>query len=307
MSDVNVGKELIRLGWTQGSLIDIADCPDAALSWNARTAEPPNGAGQSSSWEICHTPVRGHNCLVVTSHPCDIMKPEDNEPYVEAVPAHWTSDPIMLGKARPNSIRYHKLQKRKVDKGTEWLVDDAAHKMLIRKSALLELRPERGIAENDPLAMRDFKLWLVRRYDRPALPDQIVQAFQQPIVDAYTKLSKNDPKRQALEGIREVLFWAHVDQSPIAIDLCFLLDERCDPPIVNQAKATQLAGWMGNVLTKSGRARIAHWEMQSVGDISLGDYMVAYKIPLDEYSPLMQTILSASPGASSSLDEPAGL
>ncbi len=317
MSNANVGEELIRRGWTQGSLIDTADCPEASLSWNRQpkqdevladqTPDQAEDGAPSGRWEINRTPVKAHDYLVVVSHPCDIIKPDDKEPFVEAIPAHWTSDPDAISNARPNSIRHFILRRREGARGQECLIADSALKLSLRKATLLGLTPQEGIPTSDVLQTRQFRMWLAKRYDRPALPDNMVLAIQKPIIEAFKKLPRSDKKRQALDGIREILFWASTKQPPFEIVIWFLLHEAYDPPITDRVAANELAGWMGKCLAKVGDARIVGWDLVSLAEISLGDYLVAGKLSLDEYSPLMQSVLSAPTQTASSTDEPTGL
>ncbi len=86
--------------------------------------------------------------------------------------------------------------------------------------------PKDGFRENDKVTPRKFSNWLAKRYNRPALPDDIVNAIQKPIVKAIDKLPQAHHLHQVLDGIDELLFFLRNDAVPFQIEMIFLRDER---------------------------------------------------------------------------------
>ena len=132
--------------------------------------------------------------------------------------------------------------------------------------------------------MRLFRIWLSRRYDRPALEDDLVNAIQKPIVKAIGKLGSTHPLHTTLDGIGEVLFLIENETSPYEVALLFIRSERSDMSRVNDEQAASLAGWISGVLNKEGNASLNDWRLLGTNEISFKDYMKAYKLPLDQYS-----------------------
>jgi hypothetical protein len=171
-----------------------------------------------------------------------------------------------------------------VDNKEEALIADATVSIQIEKAALLALIPRVSFKENDQITPRKFGEWLARRYNRPALPDVVVNAIQKPIVKAIDKLPTAHGLHSILDGIDEILFILHNDSIPFQIDMIFIRDERNISRYVYDEDAALLAGWIATILQKGNEAELLHWEILSRKEISVYDYSNAYELPLDYYS-----------------------
>lgn len=287
----NVGVELIKRGWKQGSLLPT---PSAVKSWLilAHTEEPAlneegidNPTGLSGTWKLQQEALDQNDFLIITSQACDIQRSPRQEPYIEVIRAYYTSKRSVIHEAGKNSIRRFLIERHTTNDGKiEALIADATVRILIGKSALLLLAPLAGFKENDTITPRQFRQWLAKRYDRLALPDEIVNALQKPIVKAVGKLHEADKLHYTLDGISEILFFPHNDAIPYKINLLFIRDERGIVPEVSNEDAETLAGWISNVLRKDGKAELINWEILSTKQISVYDYSNALELSLDQFS-----------------------
>ena len=286
-----VGVELIRLGWLQGSLLKAAFAQKAwlALLTAEKTLQDENSSTDDLAspgiWSLQQETFDVNDFLIIVSQTCDIQKSPRQEPYVEAIRAYWTSERSIIHEAGKNSVRRFLVQRRITNDGkVEALIADATVRIQIEKAALLRLTPLASFKENDRITPHRFRQWLARRYNRPALPDDLVNAVQKPIVKAIDKLHETDDHHRILDGISEILFLPHDDTIPYKIDMLFIRDERIDAPIVSDEDAANLAGWISDVLRKGGNAELVHWEILSTKNISVYDYSNAYELPTDQYS-----------------------
>ncbi len=239
----------------------------------------------SEAWKLQYETLDVNDFLVIASQTCDIQRPSRLEPWVEALRAYWTAERSIINEAGKNSVRRFLVQRRTDTNGkVEALIADSTVRIQIEKSSLLQLVPLANFAENDWITPRRFRRWLARRYDRPALPDELVLAVQKPVIKAIDKLRPMDDKHRILDGIREVLFFQINNMAPFLIDILFIRDERDDAPIVSYENAAKLAGWISDVLQKAGNAQLAHWDILSLKEISVYDYVQAYELPTDQYS-----------------------
>lgn len=289
MTGRNAGPELIRRGWTQGSLLSAASVQIPYLaqrtSQGGCTVAGEPGGSVASIWEPRQLALDEGDYLVIVTQVCDLVRTPAQEPYVEAVRAFWTSDKAAIHQASTNSLRRFVLRRRTTaDETVEALIADATVRVLIEKVALLTLEPEPGFDQADTVGPREFRKWLGERYARPPLPDNLVVAVQRPIVDAVRKLRPSDERLQVLEGIREILFVLQDDGPPYQVELWFLANEATEVPRPDEEAAARLAGWIAEVLDNSGQACLAHWELFDAGSLSVRDYITAYSLPLDDYT-----------------------
>jgi hypothetical protein len=286
-----VGAALIQRGWRQGSLLETASAPKSWLTLSHQ-AEIPREEQDSSSnptppgnWNLHHEMLNSNDVLIVASQTCDIQKSSMQEPYIEVIRGFWTSDRSIMHQAGKNSSRLFLMQSRtRSSESKDALVADATVRIQIEKAALLALTPQYGFKENDKVTSAKFSNWLARRYNRPALPDAIVDAIQKPIVKAIDKLPASHNLHPVLDGIDEILFFLRNDSVPFQVDMIFLRDERNDAPYVNDEDAARLGGWIANTLLKGNEAELMDWEILSRKEISVYNYGNAYELPLDYYS-----------------------
>ena len=272
----NIGKELIRRGWSQGSLLKLSSASKLYLAVE-------NPAQENIRWQVQEEPLSENDLFIIVSQPCDIQKSSVHEPYVEVMRVFSTIDRKIIHEASRNSVRYFLVKRSRSKNGLEEaLIVESTIRLTLDKPSLLYLTPLSNI--QDEVVLHLFRRWLTRRYDRPALDDNLVNAVQKPIVKAIEKLRSPHPLQDILDGVGEVLFLLLNNTPPYQVVLLFIQDERSDVSKVNDEQAAELAGWMGGVLIKGGNAELSDWRILSTEEISLKAYTNAYKLPLDQYS-----------------------
>lgn len=282
-----VGSVLIQRGWYQGSLLGTASAPKSWLTLSHQPEEQDSTSNLTppGNWNLHHEMLSSNDVLIVASQTCDIQRSSMQEPYIEVIRGYWTSDRSIMHQAGKNSSRFFLMQTRISSiEGKEALVADATVHIQIEKAAFLTLTPQYGFKENDKVTPGKFSNWLARRYNRPALPDAIVDAIQKPVVKAVDKLPALHNLHPILDGIDEILFFLRNDSVPFQVDMIFLRDERTDAPYVNDEGAALLGGWIANTLLQRTEAELMGWEILSRKEISVYDYSNAYELPLDYYS-----------------------
>lgn len=148
----HVGIRLIQKGWTQGSIFD---APSLVFKCNGLVADRH---------------LKSKEKLIVVSQDCDILAKPEVEPYVEAMICTSTENQKIL--AMEFSWRQFV-----VDKDTGLFVQ-AKYRTLVKKELLEEFEPQPwpGLEWR----RRDFVRWLGVRFTRPAIPTEVVEAFEQP-------------------------------------------------------------------------------------------------------------------------------
>lgn len=161
-------------GWQQGSLFGARPL---RYLWN--DLPEPGKKEPSVKWRQ----ARSREKAVVISQTCDIASAD--EPYVEAMLCSEVQADFAARIDR-NSARHFL-----VDPATG-LVAQAKYRLQLSKALLVGLQPESWPAT--PGRLDRFVRWLARRYDRPALPDALVDVFQNPIEDALRQLDMDQPE-----------------------------------------------------------------------------------------------------------------
>jgi len=286
-----VGVVLIQRGWRQGSLLEAASAPKPWLALSDHQENTQEGRDSSSAttspsvWILRQALLDAEDVLIVASQTCDIQRSSEQEPYIEVIRGYWTSDQGTMHQAGKNSSRLFLMQRRQGSDGKEEaLIADATVRIQIEKAVLLTFTPRSSFKENDQVTPYKFSEWLARRYNRPALPDAIVNAIQKPVVKAVDKLPTVHGLHRVLDGIDEILFIPRNDNVPFQVDMVFIRDERSDAPHVSDEDAARLGDWIANVLQRSKEAELTNWEILSRKEISVYDYSNAYELPLDYYT-----------------------
>jgi len=288
MEPRGLGEALIQQGWDQGSLLTARP---AQQSWLARRPVSSDDTTEASGsgpelWETHQQVLAPGEHLVVSSQACDIARDPTKEPFVELLRASWTDDKQLINEAGRNSIRRFLLRRRTGDDGVpEGLIADATSRIYVEKSSLLGLTPEPGLDPSDQFVAHKFRRWLADRYNRPAVPDNLVAGVQKHVVEAVRKLKATDDLTELLTGVDQILFFADVAQEPYEVELILMRNERQDVSLeLDEEGAARIAGWLSEVIREGAMAKVVHWEILDSRTISLYDYVTAYPLPLDYYT-----------------------
>ncbi len=171
------GESLLDRGWRQGALFS---APSACFTWNAL---PDSGADEPITQQRRKT-KSGEKFVIITQD-CDISALEEQEPYVEALLCKIYKNHEFLSKIGRNSARWFVIN---FDIG---IVAESKYRVQFAKDVLSTLTPE--LWPDSPKRLEQFIRWVARRYDRPAIPDAIVKAFQKPVEDVLIRLDKERP------------------------------------------------------------------------------------------------------------------
>jgi len=285
MNIADVGAELIRRGWDQGSLLSAKSAQKASLARTANEvvseAEDLSSIQSSSNiWLLKPEAIDDSDYLVVVSHPCDIMIAPDKEPYVEVMRAFWTTDMgIIHGAGKNNSFRRFLLRRRtNGNRELEGLVADATVRVNVQKQDLLAISPLTCFDEDDKVSQLLFRQWLGARYYRQALPDPLVKAIARPIIKGIERLSPKHDYQRVFDGIGKIFFQLQTDKVPFQIEILFEPDECKGATVVTKDDVAPIVGWLDNILQKVGQAKVAYWEMIDKKAISAYDYAALYEI-----------------------------
>jgi hypothetical protein len=171
------GESLLDRGWQQGALFS---APSACFTWNDLA---DSGADEPIIQQ--HRKMRSGEKFIVITQDCDISALEQQEPYIEALLCKIYKNREFLSKIGRNSARWFVIN---FDTG---IVAESKYRVQFAKQVLSTLTPEPW--PSSPKKLEQFIRWLARRYDRPAIPDAIVKAFQKPLEDVLIRLDKDRP------------------------------------------------------------------------------------------------------------------
>lgn len=313
MNGLEIVKELQQRGWTQGSLVRVKS--PIERSWltlkkpgtgqvdpaTRGAAEPP--AHSSGTWALQREQLDGCEMLVVISQICDLLKPPEKEPAVDALATYWTSDKDRIKSARTNSPRYFVLQTRETSDGRqEALVADAAQRVTLEKASLAEVMPITAFTDQSLETVRRFQNWLADRFGRQPLPDDLVKAVQRPIVNAVRKLKETDERQRILDKIDFVLCRIVDSGPPLQVEMLFVSREASDEPSFTFEEAAKIAAWFDEAVKANGKGALAHWERYTTLTISVYYYENSYELALGEFSLLDEEALPDT--AATSVTEP---
>jgi hypothetical protein len=269
-----LGRRLLDLGWRQGAFLTARGTRYAWLRRDAGGAEAPK------DWSIASQEGHPDEWWVVASQDCDIAAKA--EPRVELLRASWTKDKGAIREARRNSVRKFLLRTRQLPDGKqEGLIADALIRVHVEKEALLELTPGAELPRLDASTLDRFKVWLARRYDRPAVPDPIVDAIQKPLVEAIRSLPDDDPVSPLLGQLDEIRFHTPDAVAPFRVSLLFI-HTKGEP--LKPTDEAELIGWMEQVLTGNGKVHIEATNFRDLGSIDVASYLGMTRLTLDEFS-----------------------
>jgi hypothetical protein len=201
---------LLRNGWRQGTIFSAP-----SLRFASNELDPQ---GSSNGASLREQQVKAKDRLVLVSQDCDIREHEDKEPYVEALVCKHNNKSEFLAQVDRHSARWFL-----VDPQTG-LVAWARYRVDIRKSVLSTLTPDPW--PSTPERLHRFVGWLARRYERPAIPDEMVLGFEVPAQHAIAALDDDRPRlgealNHAVAEVRVTL--PENDDPPYQLELVFLL------------------------------------------------------------------------------------
>jgi len=295
VSDISVERQLEDAGWEQGSLLpplasSVIFLPSNPVTSASRAAvkraEPSlvNVPGFTPH-HIASAPPRASDHLVVVTQACDIVRSPSVEPTVMAMRAFTTDNGNILRAAASNSTRYFLLDP---DRG---LVVDATVVSIIEKPFLATLIPASGVPDAE--TQRRFGLWLGHRFNRPALPDRVVEVVVRPILENLRAMQDaGDEDWRVLDDVKEVRVAKITGGLPFDVRLLFIVPDAGLPDA--GAGLARLAGRMREWLDP-GAARLVAAQPLTYFSISVGDYYTTDRIYLDYYTYHGRTIHGLGP------------
>ncbi len=178
MSVIDVNK------WRQGVLFST---PDILVVWNTIAY---SDTGEPKILQKVRKP-RPKEKFVLISQTCDVKAAKEDEPCIEALLCTCTDvskekNLNFLSRLDRNSARRFVVDFR------AGLVAEAKYRVQIDKDILhiLTSEPWPSTAER----FGRFVRWLARRYDRPAIPDELVIAFQTPVETLLNQIDNDNPQ-----------------------------------------------------------------------------------------------------------------
>lgn len=273
MDEASVGRRLYdENGWYQGCLF-----------------RPPTGAtyttnvfdADTSSIREERSQFSGDEFLILITQDCDLVANDEDEPYVEGLLCNEV--PADRYPHIGNSYRAFPLDSQKK------LVVLAAPRVFFDKRILLSLSPQPWAQDEE--RRQAFIRWLAGRYARPALHDQLVQAFQKPLIDSLRR-TKTDGW-EALNGIlSEVRISNPVsDQPPWSVDVLFMVESEA---LTEEQLGALEALWTRMLEVANGEANrgtgeqpvieLAEYLVHTPGTVYLGEYRATVPLALSEFS-----------------------
>jgi len=179
--------ELIQAGWRQGSLFSL---PTACLLWNSVDLE----SSDPNITTVDFSELDANDLLIVATQDCDLDARGSTEPFVEALVCRVTDDQNIRRAAMRNSSRWFLIDEQRN------LVAYAMDRLQIDKRVLRQCDPQPWSGSHEHFTR--FRRWLARRYDRPAIPDEIVKVFQGPLNSQLNRIEKkNKPILDAFSSV----------------------------------------------------------------------------------------------------------
>ncbi len=179
---------MIAAGWRQGSLFE---APSVSFQYNGLA---PSG---TEGLTVPRANKEKADKLILITQTCDIKSKLESR--VEALVCKLQRNEQFLLNADSNSVRWFLIDPR------TGLVAYAVYRLQVDKRVLQQLTPEPW--HSGATRFRRFRDWLARRYDRPALPDEMVDHFQKPLEAALKRFAEDQPEmawtfNQAVREIR---------------------------------------------------------------------------------------------------------
>lgn len=272
------GRELYERGWRQGCLIPLRPTQTVYES-----VDPPS---------LTTLDLDAGVELVLATQDCDLVKPTERLPYVEAIAA--TRDTELSSDVQINDGRYFVLDPE------DGLVADRVFNATLHKEALLALAPPDPPCAGDTTRARRFGHWLGLRYDRIPLPDAAVEHIQIPLANAFRKLCRRGRPYEALNRqLREIRVVGNLsDGPPFLISLIFVLEENASIEDASEAIAAIIVE-AGLAIEGAGEdasaVAIRRWVPLPPSLLSVKAYQESIPVSLERLSMSGEEIVGALP------------
>lgn len=277
--------ELTKAGWRQGALFSL---PTAHLVWNSLAGE----SAEPGVATIDYAEVAADELLVVASQDCDLDARGATEPYVEVLVCRITSSANILRAARRNSSRWFLID------GEHGLVAYAMDRLQIDKRVLRALTPQPWPSTDEHFTW--YRRWLARRYDRPAIPDAVVNVFQRPVNARMDRLEKQQP--DILAAFNAVVSELRIslpssEVPPFHIDVLLLTE--CLKISEAEAHAVDhVTAELERALDPS-EVIVEKWQLLHPEEISLAQYFATRPLLYDYLTYQGEEVVGAEPPAES--------
>lgn len=267
----SLGEQLLGKGWRQGMVLE---APAVTTLNKLRPGAP-------AQWET--ETVARDGTLVLATQTCDLVRDKAREPSVEFLRAFWTSEKQVIAEARKNSVRHFLLRTEQRDGVLHGLVADASARMFVDKQSLVQGTAAPGC--DGPAVERRFQSWLARRYDRPAIANEVVKAVHKPVVDGLRAERKTASRAWTLlEGVAEVRYALELGGPPYLVAVFFVPEDGTKHAPIAAADAEELGAWFISTIGQGGDARVVQWDLWPLDEVSATDYLETTPLALDEFS-----------------------
>jgi len=255
---------LYKLGWRQGSLVQ-----DEGLTCRyIKASKNPD-----SRFRVKTRTSKAGDYYVVASQDCDLDTDASAEPFVELLLCKRGSQ-REIEAAESNSCR-----RFLVDPDRE-LIAYAFYKTLVHKDAarLLELETWPGTDK----CLQWFRAWLGQRYTRPAVPNEVVDAFVRPCEEKVrATISSGGPARDLLKNeVEEIRFVWFEAEKPYEIQLVFLCRDEFDPDV--EEVITQLRDDFEKVIDPEVVQIASRLSVVTESEILLQQFRATQRMNLDD-------------------------
>jgi hypothetical protein len=276
------GRELYDRGWRQGSRIAV----------NARQ-------GFHRAFEPIET--QEHDLpegmdLVLATQDCDLVRAEERLPLLEGIGC--CEDPERAAAIQLNDARYFVLEP-----AVGLIADRGYGAFFTRESLALVPPPVVLPCGGDAARRRRFARWLGARYDRPAFPDEAVDAIQRPLAATVRKLYRPGHELHGLnDDLHEIRIAGDLDSgAPFTVTLIFVLREGADEEAASLliARLLEEAGFAveGDSIEDGDNAAVVirTWVAAPPSRLSVAAYNGSIAIPLAYESYRGDEVVGAEP------------
>jgi hypothetical protein len=176
------------------------------------------------------------DCWVVVTHDCDLARVQATEPYLELMLCHKED----LDRAR---TAYKNSARRFLVDAERQLVALAPYRVCVLRSALADCAVEPW--PGDAASLERFRAWLGWRYTRPAVPQDVHDAFEEPCVVALERLAEADGATLHLlsKWVEELRFVYFDAETPYEIQLLVLVKDGYPPQELEKGLSVLLDAW----------------------------------------------------------------